>query len=316
MENVMWIEVFRSGTHTDSSGRENEYSTESIEDIAKIYNNAISKDESNLAPLVKGHPESNSPAYGWVERLARRGNRLLAKLKELSPEILRSVKDGKYRKVSIALYPDLMLRHVGLLGAAPPAIKGLKNVEFKSGEDYKEFSLRDYHCIIDPVNDKTDRKNGEQLQLDFEEKEDKRKLRAYEEKIELLEKEKRLNEFREYVNTMITAKEGALITPAQGELLIDILEYAHSADMRNNTNEISLTDMIKNFVSKMKPCLDTREFAVGGSTSDIKTDFSKKNVSEERMNLHERALEVKMNTPGISYEEAVCRVQKKMVGGG
>ena len=310
----MWIEVFRSGTHQDSSGRENEYSAGSIEDIARIYNNAIAKDESRMAPLVKGHPESNSPAYGWVERLARRGNRLLARLKELSPEILRSVKDGKYKKISIALYPDLMLRHVGLLGAVPPAVKGLKNVEFADEEDYKEFSLGDYHCIIDLVNDDRVRKEGEQLQMSFEENEDKKRIREYEEKIALLEKEKRLNEFREYVNSMIRAKDGALITPAQGELLIDILENAHFADMKRDTQDNALTDMIKTFVSKLNPCFDTSEFAADGAISDIKKDFSNKNVSKERLNLHEKALQMKMNTPGISYEEAVCTVQKEMFG--
>lgn len=62
--------------------------------------------------------------------LKAEGGKLLAKLKDLAPEFKDWVKRGLYKKVSIALYPDLGLRHVGFLGATPPAIKGLKQASF------------------------------------------------------------------------------------------------------------------------------------------------------------------------------------------
>jgi len=307
----MWIEIFRSGVHKDSSGKSHQYSAEDVEQIAKKYNISLEDNESSIAPLVKGHPESNEPAYGWVERLARRGDKLYAKMKELSPEIIRNVRDGMFKKISIALYPDLMLRHVGLLGAVPPAVKGMRNVEFHDSQDFQEFDLEDYYCLMNPVKE-----NAISNQVNIPEKSksnmDENMIRQYQEKIELLEKEKRLLEFRDYVNSMISAEDGAVITPAQGELLIDILENAHFANIDKAETRPTLTDMIMAFVSKMKPTFTTKEFAVNGKTQNEEhgIDYSKSNVSMDRLNLHERALEIKRSMPGMAYEEAVCMVRR------
>jgi hypothetical protein len=59
---------------------------------------------------------------------------LLAKLRDLAPEFVEWVRKGLYRKCSISLYPDMRLRHVGFLGAAAPAVKGLLPVRFGEGE--------------------------------------------------------------------------------------------------------------------------------------------------------------------------------------
>jgi hypothetical protein len=301
----MWIEVFRSGTHLDSAGRSHHYTADEVESIAIKYNEALENDESRIAPLVKGHPESNAPAYGWIERLARRGQRLYAKLKELSPEIIKNVQDGMFKKISIALYPDLMLRHVGLLGAVPPAVKGMRNVEFADDNDFSEYLIKDYYCVIDPVNEST--QPDKSKSIDYKETE---MMRVYKERIALLEKEKRLLEFRDKVNSLISDRNGVVITPAQGELLIDILEQAHFADSGRSEKKPALTEMIMAFVSKMKPAFDTREFAVSEKDNVFEHNYSNRNVSKDRLNLHERALEIKMGTPGLAYEEAVCKAMR------
>ena len=77
-----------------------------------------------------GHPAQNAPAYGWVEGLKREGSLLLAKLKHVLPEFADLVKQGTYKKRSISLYPDLTLRHIGFLGGAAPAVKGLADIAF------------------------------------------------------------------------------------------------------------------------------------------------------------------------------------------
>jgi len=48
----------------------------------------------------------------------------------VAPEFKDWVKRGLYKKISVALYPDLGLRHIGFLGATPPAVKGLKQATF------------------------------------------------------------------------------------------------------------------------------------------------------------------------------------------
>jgi len=124
-----WIQVFRTGKHIDASGQEKEWGKGDLDRIVNSYN-----PQGHEAPVVIGHPEENAPAYGWVEALKREGEVLYAKLKNLVPEFVDMVKRGLFKKRSISLYPDLKLRHIGFLGASPPAIKGLEDVEFRERE--------------------------------------------------------------------------------------------------------------------------------------------------------------------------------------
>jgi len=124
-----WVQVFRTGNHVDASGQEKEWTKEDLDRIVYSYN-----PQGHEAPVVIGHPEENAPAYGWVEALKREGEVLYAKLKNLVPEFVDMVRRGLFKKRSISLYPDLTLRHVGFLGARPPAIKGLEDVEFRERE--------------------------------------------------------------------------------------------------------------------------------------------------------------------------------------
>jgi hypothetical protein len=122
------VEVFRAGDHVDSSGRKHTFAEADLDRIA-AYDPA-----RHEAPLVVGHPKDNAPAYGWVERVYREGGTLLADFKDVAPEFADLVKVGRFKKRSISLYPDGSLRHVGFLGATPPAVKGLKDVAFAEGE--------------------------------------------------------------------------------------------------------------------------------------------------------------------------------------
>jgi hypothetical protein len=125
----MWTAVFRTGTHTDSGGNTRTWKEEDLEAIAKNYDPA-----RHEAPVVIGHPKENSPAWGWVEGLKRKGDVLYASLR-LVPEFMGLLRKGLFRKRSVSLYPDMTLRHVGFLGAQPPAVKGLPDIPFSSGED-------------------------------------------------------------------------------------------------------------------------------------------------------------------------------------
>lgn len=133
------IEVFRTGTHTSSEGFTREWTEEDLERIAQTYNDQ----SDHEAPVVLGHPRDNAPAYGWVESLSVKKGVLLAKLANLSEDFVEWVKAGRYKKRSIALYADGLLRHVGFLGAMPPAVKGLKDVAFNDGKA-EEYQFGDY----------------------------------------------------------------------------------------------------------------------------------------------------------------------------
>jgi hypothetical protein len=132
-----WIPVFRTGRHTDSAGNIREWTEEDLDVIVGKYDPA-----KHEAPVVIGHPEESAPAYGWAEKLKREGQILYAKARDVVPEFADMVKRGLFKKRSISLYPDFTLRHVGFLGAVPPAVKGLPNMAF-SGRDAVTIEFSD-----------------------------------------------------------------------------------------------------------------------------------------------------------------------------
>lgn len=91
-------------------------------------------------PLVIGHPAVDGPAWGWASRLAAGKDGLFASPSQLDPAFAKLVRAGRFKKVSASFYaPDnpnnfvpgvYYLRHVGFLGAQPPAVKGLAPVNF------------------------------------------------------------------------------------------------------------------------------------------------------------------------------------------
>ncbi|MBI5634866.1 MAG: hypothetical protein HZA15_15470 [Nitrospirae bacterium] len=123
-----WIAIFRTGRHTDSAGNTQDWTEQDLDKIVSTY--APAKHE---APVVIGHPKDNAPAYAWVEGLKREGDTLWMKMKDVVPAFADMVMQKMFKKRSISLYPDGSLRHVGWLGAQPPAVKGLPDFAF--GDD-------------------------------------------------------------------------------------------------------------------------------------------------------------------------------------
>lgn len=135
-----WVEVFRAGTHKDSKGRECSFTTGDLDQI-------IANTATEPAPAVLGHPKHDAPAYAWTAGMKREGDVLFAKFDHIHPAFESGVATGAYRNRSVSIYKDdtagWKLRHVGWLGAEPPAITGLKPVEFSAGVDAHEFSSGD-----------------------------------------------------------------------------------------------------------------------------------------------------------------------------
>jgi len=147
-----WIEIFRTGTFTANNGRMLTYDISDLDRIVQTYD-----PRRHEAPLVIGHPKDNHPAWGWVAALKRVGNRLLMLPKQVVPEFSELVKAGMFKKRSISLYPDGSLRHVGFLGAMPPAVKGLGDISFNEYEcQYVTFEIEGFgenfsECIVNAI---------------------------------------------------------------------------------------------------------------------------------------------------------------------
>ncbi|HAT1684408.1 TPA: peptidase [Klebsiella oxytoca] len=140
------IHILKTGHYTDMYGRHYQFSEADLNDIAQTYDPTLHE-----APIVVGHPRADGPAYGWVGSIKRGSDGVSVDPRDIEPQFAELVKSRRYSKVSACLYgPDTpgnptpgryYLRHVGFLGAQPPAIKGLKPVTFAdAGEDLIELS--------------------------------------------------------------------------------------------------------------------------------------------------------------------------------
>lgn len=140
MSNATPIQFFKPGRHTDMAGRSIAFSREDIAAMATAYDPAL-----RPAPLVIGHPRTDDPAYGWVGELSVDAEGYAYAAPSQISDALRELVDaGSYKYVSASLYtpdsPDnpkpgaYYLRHIGFLGAVPPAVKGLRPVQFGASE--------------------------------------------------------------------------------------------------------------------------------------------------------------------------------------
>jgi len=139
------IHIFKTGKHTSAGGSSIEFSEDVLRRAAEAYDPAIHE-----APIVVGHPADNGPAYGWVSKLEYDEGNVFANPQNIEDQFSELVKAGRFKKVSASFYsPDAptnpvpgsyYLRHVGFLGATPPAIKGLQPIEFgEAPEGIVEF---------------------------------------------------------------------------------------------------------------------------------------------------------------------------------
>ncbi len=97
------------------------------------------------APLVVGHPAHDMPAYGWVSALAFSEGGIDATPAQVNTDFADMVAAGAFKKISASFYSPsspsnpvpgvYYLRHVGFLGAQPPAVKGLRNPSFADAEE-------------------------------------------------------------------------------------------------------------------------------------------------------------------------------------
>ncbi|MCL2038799.1 MAG: hypothetical protein FWG85_00035 [Bacteroidetes bacterium] len=286
----MLIEVFKSGSHTDSNGVKTTYSLEQINQIVNSYNQFVAEHPNDLAPLVKGHPKNDAPAYGWVKRLVKKNSTIFADIEDIDATLIEDIKKKKFKNFSVALYPDLLLRHIGILGAVPPAVKGLnKNgiAYFHNDLEYNEYR----HCVERKSDAKSPNETISKETISTENSSDKtytaieidaltdvsasisaenneiQKLKDINalliNKLHSLEKQSFLSSIQTFAES-ICSSPNSPVALSQKDVLIDILEHCYDVDKNNisindienysfaySENQNGLTAKIKKFVSNL-----------------------------------------------------------------
>lgn len=143
------LHIFKPGRQTAMNGLTLEFSESDLAASAAAYDPA-----KHEAPIVIGHPKHDDPAYGWVKSLATADDGLQAEPHQVDAAFAELVEAGRYKKISASFYlPDApnnpvpgvyYLRHVGFLGAQPPAVKGLKAVAFADDPDSDVVEFSDW----------------------------------------------------------------------------------------------------------------------------------------------------------------------------
>ena len=140
------VHVFKAGPQISAQGVQREFTKEDLQEVVDSYNPNVHE-----APLVIGHSGDNdsTPSFGWISGFSRSGDDLYADV-EFTDAAKDLVKKGHYKKVSISFYsPESPInphkgkwsaRHLALLGAAPPAVKGLESLSF-SEEGLFDFAV-------------------------------------------------------------------------------------------------------------------------------------------------------------------------------
>lgn len=129
-ENIRVFDFFRVGRHVAMNGRALEFRESDLDQICRNYR------FQKPAPLVIGHPAFDSPAFGSVEEIFHKNGSLYA-VARCGRTLLSLVQSGRFKNRSAKFakdptLPGLSLRHIGFLGAAAPAVRGLSPLSFSS----------------------------------------------------------------------------------------------------------------------------------------------------------------------------------------
>jgi hypothetical protein len=122
------VEILRAGQFTAADGKPIDLSHDKLKQMVGSY------DPSYHEALVNCDHAENGPALGRVSRLHMEGDKVLADLLDVDSEVAREmVQGGQWPNRSAEIYHDLegrgpYLRALAILGAHPPAIKGLQRI--------------------------------------------------------------------------------------------------------------------------------------------------------------------------------------------
>jgi len=165
--NIKEVEIFGEGTWHGEP-----YTTKDLDAMVEAF------DEVGFQPPLKlGHNSEQEekimrdgqPALGWVERIYRAGDKLVADFKELPEAVFNALKEKRYKQVSSEIYFNgnfngrqlpRVLKAVALLGADIPEVTTLKPMEFKGPTGDEDIRVIDFNVETKPkVEPKQEDKN-------------------------------------------------------------------------------------------------------------------------------------------------------------
>ncbi|QRM23525.1 phage protease [Burkholderia pseudomallei] len=136
------VPIFKAGKHISASGQVLDATPEFCEELVASYNKDV-----HQAPFCYGHPKDNAPAGAWASSLVfqKETGMVFAEPEVVDSDLVDNLKSGRYRFPSASIYmPDSptnptpgkpYLRHVAVLGAQAPAVKGVGVVSLNEADE-------------------------------------------------------------------------------------------------------------------------------------------------------------------------------------
>ena len=323
------IEIFRPGRHTDDQGIAHHFSEADVDGMAASYNPALRE-----APLTVGHPKDNLPAYGWVKAVSRNAAGVLAITPHnVEPQFAEMVADKRFPKRSASFYPPQApnnptpgkwyLRHVAFLGAQPPAIAGLKDIQFSEDDAGGAVSFSEIETAPSTPQESLSMTEAEikamQEQLAAEKKareeaeakaaaEAKRATAAEAATASFAEKAKveRTAGYVSFAESQVTA--GRLL-PKDKDMAVATLNALADAQPvefaeGDTTRKVSPAQWLQDLITKAQPAVSFGEFAPGHAAGQVQPGAAKGKSDAEI----DQAAKAYMRQHKVDYSEALGAV--------
>lgn len=329
------FEIFRPGRVTAMSGETVEITAADLEATARAYDPAVHE-----APFVVGHPKVDAPAYGWAGSIRFAEGGLVVEPKQVEPTFGQLVRDGRFKKVSASFYkPDypknpkpgvFYLRHVGFLGAHPPALSGLKPIEFAAADEgciTVEFGAESAVTKEAPVVTITPEELAKQkAELEAREKQiSEREMTVSQKEVSFGEREQTLKKKEaearrsgivEFVGGLVKA--GQVHPKHQNGLVSFMASLDDSGVIEFGEGESAKTapasGWLREFLGGLQKIVEFGETASdkGDRGTDRAVEFAAPagcTVDAEALSLHRKAVAFQAKNPGTDYETAVRAVK-------
>lgn len=153
---MKWIPFFKSGKQTDSLGREKEWTNGDLDQIVNNYNCLQTNDKR---PIVIGHPKTNLPIVGYIDKVRRVNDTLFALPSLVADSFKELVNKGDFPERSISINNDGSINHFGFLPkGVKAAVKNLGEYSFAEAEECTVYSFNglDIDSIEDEIEESQD----------------------------------------------------------------------------------------------------------------------------------------------------------------
>jgi len=307
--NLEGIEIFSEGTWNGD-----EYTAKDLDEMVSSFQ-AVDFEP----PIKLGHNETQGeyvdgqPALGYIDKIYKEGNKLLANFKELPKKVYEAIKRGNYKRVSSEIYWnyekdgkvfDRVLKAVALLGAEIPAVTNLEAITGLYSKNNAELKI--YDKGVDIVETETQEETKDYSIEVAQLKEELEKVNSAKDKAieELKEKDEHIKS-KAIASFIDNAKAEGKVLPVFEKELVALMSHASDEKIFKYSKddkevELSQFELIQKIFSSIPKIVDFAELSEHAETP---TDYEDAGEEADR-----RAKIYLSKGRADSYSDAIYKV--------